>query len=101
MKKKVKKTKKAKKQEISVQDKIWGQYNPAPRMDVLMYVTDGMAEEEDPNEEKEFGLGEPQMQYAVKGDQRYIMNCGKIKTHSVKTVARKAPEFGANKDKNK
>lgn len=88
---------KAKKEKLSVQDQIWGQYNPAPRTDILMYITKGMAIEDDPNEEKEFGLGEPQMTSNFKGDVRYIANRKEDKT-TVKVVMRKAPEFGKQKE---
>ena len=92
--------KKVKKEKLSIQDQIWGQYNPAPRKEVLMYVTEGMTMEDDPNEEKEFGLGEPHRIATVKGDEKYLAEMEDMKK-KVKIVTRKAPEFGANKDANK
>ena len=89
-----------KKEQLSVQDQIWGQYNPAPRKEVLMYVTEGMTLEDDPNEEKEFGLGEPNRIATIKGDAKYLEECEDMKKN-VKIVKRKAPKFGADKNTNK
>ena len=97
MKTKVKKTKKAKKEELSVHDQIWGQYNPAPRKNVVMYVTKGLPVE-DPNGKKEFGLGEPQTIFKSKGDMRYMACNGNV--HSImKTVERDMPKVGKSKKK--
>jgi hypothetical protein len=94
---KVKKPKKVKKEELSIQDQIWGQYNPSPRKNVVMYVTKGLPAE-DPNGEKEFGLGEPQTTFKYKGDMRY-MACD-VSAHSVvKTVERDMPKVGKRKKK--